>query len=106
MTNTGTFEDVRKAYFKSQQTLFTETSTKQYTGDDFEQAAVCEATSLSYPQNISDAWRLYFQQEGLSDVYTKNLSDLWYLWLGTKGFTQDSLRDRQRAFFSAGTVNL
>ena len=101
-----TFEDLRKAYFKSQQTLFTETSTKSYTGDDFEQAAVCQKTSQAYPKNTVDSWRLYFQQQGLSNVYTRNLSDLWYQWLGSKGFTQASLRDRQRAFYANGTVNL
>ncbi len=106
MVNTGTFEDVRKAYYKSQQTLLTESSSLNYSVDDFEMAAVCQAASLSYPHEITSAWRLYFQQEGLTNVYTKNLSDLWYEWLATKGFTQSSLRDRQRAFFADGTVAL
>jgi hypothetical protein len=99
------FNTAKRAYFKSQQTIFTPAMGEKQTLD-YEQAAVCQATGLSYPQEITQAWRVYFQQEGLSNVYSRHLSDLWYQWLATKGFTQASLRDRLKAFYEAGTVNL
>lgn len=76
------------------------------TADDYEMAAFCQKTSLPYPTEVTSAIRKYFSIKGISGAYSRNLSDLWYDWLGTKGFTQASLRDRQRAFFADGTVNL
>ena len=96
------FNTAKREYFYSQQTRLPITSNVY----DLERQALSEKLSITLLTkfDILQAWRVYFNSEGISNSYTRNLSDLWYEWLGTKGFT-GSLRDRQRQFYNSG-VNL
>jgi hypothetical protein len=99
------FEDLKKAYFKGQQSTY---------GDgkhtlDYEAAALSEALSITLIpiSKLPETWRVYFYTvSGYTDAYTKNLSDLWYRWLGDNGFTKSNLRGRLRDFYEDGTVTL
>lgn len=106
MPFTGSYEDVKKAYFKSQQTALVETATLKYTSDDFEQAAFSQKASLPITTEVTTAKRRYLNSQGLASYANQNLTDMWMEWLRTKGYTQANLTDREYAFFTAGSVNL
>lgn len=96
------YNTARRDYFKSQVT-----TPKSNNGVDLEREALAEALSISIENiNMPSDWRVYFSNFGYTDAYSTNLSDLWYRWLTTKGFIQVSLRDKFRAFYIDGTVNL
>jgi len=96
------YNTLKRNYLKTQQTLLTTDNIY-----DLEKAVIATVTSKDYETvNVPSDWRLYFAGEGYEDAYTANLSTLWYRWLGSKGFTQSNLRDRFKAFYADGSVDL
>jgi len=96
------FNTSKRDYLKTQQSLITSNNTY-----DLEQAVLAEKLSKSIGStNVPSDWRQYFLEYGYTDAYTVNLTTLWWRWLTEKGFTQNNLRGKFKAFYDSGAVNL
>lgn len=99
---TKEFNTSKRDYFKTQQSLIT--SDNIY---DLEQAVLAEKLSKSLETvNVPSDWRAYFLAYGYTDAYSTHLTRLWWRWLTEKGFSQNNLRSKFKAFYDDGTVNL